>query len=140
MSAKENRTQVRRYVEKVWNEHRLDLFADFVAKDVVHHGSPEILGRDHMKQTATMILNAFPDFHQTIDDEIAEGDKVVLRWTSKGTHQGDFLGMPATGKRAVWSGMSVFRVAGGRIVDLWVESDNMSMMQQLGAIPMPGQD
>ena len=63
----------------------------------------------------------------------------MMRWTSKGTHQGDLMGMPPTGKRAVWSGMSVVRFAEGRIVDIWVESDNMSMMQQLGAIPSPGQ-
>ena len=66
MSAKENKAQARRYIEQVWNEHQLDLFAEFIAKDVVRHGSSEIVGREKLEQTVTMIHNAFPDFHQTI--------------------------------------------------------------------------
>ena len=86
-----------------------------------------------------MIQNTFPDFHQTVEDDFAEGDKVVHRWTISGTHQGEFLGIPATGKQVANSGMSIFRIAGGKFVELWVESDNMTLMQQLGVLPAPGQ-
>ncbi|MBL7199219.1 MAG: ester cyclase [Anaerolineae bacterium] len=137
--SEENKAIVHRYVEQVWNARKLDLFEQFVAEDIVHHGAPEVTDRESMKKTAAMILDAFPDWQETIDDEIAEGDRVVQRQTYSGTHHGEFLGIPATGKHAVWSGIWVFRLAGGKIVELWGQVDQLSMMQQLGLMPSPGQ-
>jgi predicted ester cyclase len=85
-----------------------------------------------------MYLGAFPDLKVTSDFQVAEGDKVVMRWTGTGTHTGELMGIPATGKRIEMTGIGIQRIAGGRIVEEWVESDQMGMMQQLGVVPPPG--
>ena len=136
--SKENKNVVRGYIDQVWNGRRLDLLEQFVAEDVIHPGAPGATDRDSMKKSAAMVLDAFPDWEMTIDDEIAEGDRVVCRYTYSGTLQGEFMGMPATGKHAVWSGIWIHRLAGGKIVELWGQNDNASMMQQLGLAPPQG--
>jgi len=83
--------------------------------------------------------NAFPDFHLGIEDVISEKDKVVVRWESTSTHKGVFMGIPATNKVIVRNGVTIYRLVDGRIVDWWNKSDNLSLMQQLGVIPSPGQ-
>jgi steroid delta-isomerase-like uncharacterized protein len=80
---------------------------------------------------------AFPDLHYTIDDMLAEGDKVVVHATVSGTHQGAFMGMPATGKSATWSEIHIARMNDGKVVEHWVNQDRMGMLQQLGLIPAP---
>ncbi len=89
-----------------------------------------------------MLRSAFPDFKATIDDILAEDDKVVLRMTWNGTQKGEFLGVPATGKRVSFGVIDIIRIANGKLVEHWGQMDSMSMMQQLGAIPAPveGQD
>jgi predicted ester cyclase len=86
-----------------------------------------------------MYLTAFPDLHLTIEDLIAEGDKVVDRQTARGTHQGTFMGIPPTGKQITVTAMNISRIVGGKIVEHWVELDTLGMLQQLGVVPMPGQ-
>ena len=81
---------------------------------------------------------AFPDFHYTVEDEIAEGDKVVVRLTARGTQNGSFLGMPPSGKQATWSEIHIARMSSGKVVEHWVESDTLGMLQQLGVIPPMG--
>ena len=80
---------------------------------------------------------ALPDFHYTIEDMIAEGDKVVVRLTAQGTQMGEFGGIPATGKHATWTEMPIGRIASGAIAEHWGEIDNLGMLQQLGVIPAP---
>lgn len=85
-----------------------------------------------------MYRSAFPDTKMTIDLQIAEGDKVTTRWTAHGTHKGELMGIPATGKQVTITGVGIDRIAGGRIVETWGEFDLMGMMQQLGVVPSPG--
>jgi steroid delta-isomerase-like uncharacterized protein len=107
--------------------------ASYVGYDVA---SPEpIRGVDGVKQQAEGYRSAFPDVAVTVDDQIAEGDRVVTRWTARGTHQGDLLGMPPTGKQATVTGITIDRYSGGKIVESWDVWDALGMLQQLGAIP-----
>ena len=138
MSPEENRAIARRYIEQVWNKGDLDQFEEFIAADAIPHSSPAIKNRDDMKNGLVMIRNAFPDLSFTIEDDIAADDKVIQRWTISGTHRGEMLGVAATGKQAVWSGISILRLAGGKIAEYWVQNDTLGLMQQLGAMPAPG--
>jgi steroid delta-isomerase-like uncharacterized protein len=135
MSTDTNKAIVQRYTEQVWNQQRRDLFEEFIAENVVHHGIPASPRLEGMKQGYDMSLKASPDIQLTIEDAIAEGDKVVARWTGRGTHQGELLGIPGTGKQVTQSGVSIYRLADARIVELWFMADNMSLMQQLGVVP-----
>jgi steroid delta-isomerase-like uncharacterized protein len=93
------------------------------------------LDADGHRQYSEVMSRAFPDLERTIEDLVAEGDKVVARWTARGTHDGDFNGIPPTGKTAHSSGITIFRIADGRIVEEWAESDTLGLLQQVGAIP-----
>lgn len=137
MSAR-NKAVARGYIEEVWNGRRLDLLEQFMAEDAVHRDAPGITSRDDVKAFIAMSLQAFPDNHIAIEDEIAEGDRVVHRHTISGTLQGDLMGMAATGKHAAFSNVTIFRMADGKIAEFWGLSDVPSMMQQLGLVPAPG--
>jgi steroid delta-isomerase-like uncharacterized protein len=112
----------------------LEAHESYYAKDWVGRfpGMPP-LDLDGHRQYSEVMMTAFPDLERTIEDLVAEGDKVVARWTAKGTNTGDFNGMPATGKYATSSGITIFRIADGRIVEEWSESDLLGLMQQLTA-------
>ena len=86
-----------------------------------------------------MYRTAFPDMRITIEDQVAEGDKVVTRWTASGTHQGDLMGIDPTGRRATVTGITIDRISGGKVEETWTNFDAMGMMQQLGVIPSPEQ-
>lgn len=111
-----------------------DLYGD----DWVGHfpGMPPLDAEGHKMYSKVMEL-AFPDLDRRVEDLVAEGDKVVARWSARGTHLGDFNGLPPTGKVATSSGITIFRIAGGRIVEEWAESDMLGLLQQVGAIPTP---
>jgi steroid delta-isomerase-like uncharacterized protein len=98
-------------------------------------GMPPIDAEGH-RQYSQVMLTAFPDLERTIEDLVAEGDKVVARWTATGTHTGDFQGIPPSGTIATSSGITIFRIADGRIVEEWSESDMLGLLQQVGAIPV----
>jgi steroid delta-isomerase-like uncharacterized protein len=140
MSTETNKATIRRMVEQVWNEHRLDLVEEFFTEDFVSHiaGVPPSAGLEELKAGIAMTLNAFPDFKLSIDDEIAEGDKVVTRRTYRGTHQGELFGIPATGKQVTNEGAAVYRLVNARIAELWNRPDNLGLMQQLGVVPALG--
>jgi predicted ester cyclase len=93
--------------------------------------------REGIRQTIRMLREAFPDIHIRNEELIAEGDKVVSRQTSRGTHEGEFMGIRPTGKEVTWTGILMFRIADGKIVDQWLEQDVMGLMQQLGVAPEP---
>ena len=137
MSTETNKAIIRRYHEQVWNERRRELFEEFVTENVVPHGTPGGPGLEGIKQGYDMAVNAFPDAQQTIEDVIAEGDKVVVRWMSRATHQGELLGIPGTGQQVTLSGVTIYRLDDARIVEMWYHPDNLSLMQQLGVIPAP---
>ena len=141
MLSETNKTLSRRLFEEVWNKGNLAVLNELIANDHVNSGPGTLpglpTGPEGAKQFVTMYRNAFPDVHLTIDEQIAEGDKVVTRWTAHGTHQGELLGIPATGKSSTVTGISVDRIVNGKIVESWGIFDQFGMMQQLGVIPTP---
>jgi steroid delta-isomerase-like uncharacterized protein len=142
MSTEQNKTLVRQMVEEIFNRGNMSLVDEFLAPDFVEReelppGIPP--GREGVKQLTTMLHSAFPDFKATIDDIIAEGDKVVIRQTWSGTQKGEFMGIPPTGKSVSFGVIDVIRMAEGKCVEHWGQMDSMGMMQQLGVIPGPGE-
>jgi steroid delta-isomerase-like uncharacterized protein len=140
MSIEQNKAVARRLIEDVFNQGDISLVDELIAPDFVEHeemppGTPS--GREGNKAATAMLRSAFPDFKATIDDMVAEGDKVVLRLTWSGTQEGEFMGMPPSGKRFSISVFDILRIDGGKIVEHWGQMDQMAMMQQLGAMPGP---
>jgi steroid delta-isomerase-like uncharacterized protein len=127
----------RRYIEDVVNRGDVGAIGEFFADNPVLRCSqmPDIRDRETLKQVTTMVRTAFPDLHIAVEDAIAEGDKVVLRWTLTGTQRGEFMGIAPTGRTVSVSGINIFRVAGGRIAEQWEELDLAGIFQQLGAFP-----
>jgi steroid delta-isomerase-like uncharacterized protein len=139
MSTEENKELVRRYQE-AYNTNNMDALDEIVAPNLISHSLMPGLapGRESLRQLQQLTLAAFPDFHTTIEDLIAEGDKVVARCTTRGTHKGEFLGIPPSGKPFTFTWISIFRIADGKIVEHWGEEDALGWLQQLGAIPPMG--
>jgi steroid delta-isomerase-like uncharacterized protein len=138
MSTEQNKAMDRRVYEEVWNGGNLAVIDELVAANYVDHDQepPGALeGVEGLKQSVTMYRTAFPDVHFTVEDQIAEGDRVVTRWTARGTHQGAFMGIPPTGKQAMVTGISITRVASGKVVEGWTNFDALGLLQQLGAVP-----
>jgi steroid delta-isomerase-like uncharacterized protein len=139
MTAEDNKARVRGLYEEIFNRRGLGAIADYFSPDVVDHavasGAPA--GIEGVRQTITMFLGAFPDLSMALEDLVAEGDRVVARWTMRGTHRGASLGMPPTGKPLSLPGVSVLRIAGGKVVETWVAFDQLGMLRQLGLAPTP---
>jgi steroid delta-isomerase-like uncharacterized protein len=139
MSAEENKRISRRVAEEGFSQGRMEVIDELVAENFVNHdpGAPPDLppGREGLKALAGFYRSAFPDAQLTIEDLIAEGDKVVSRYTARGTHQGDFAGIPATGRQITATGITIDRIEGGKIVESWNEFNQFGLLQQLGAIP-----
>src|SRR5918994_5027278 len=125
MSAQENKTLVRREQQELWN-HTGDLDA---AQELFAAGQAEAA-----KQGAANFRRGFPDLISTIEDLIAEGDKVVGRWRSRATHQGEYMGIPPTGKEVKFTGTSVYRIEEGKIAESWNSEDQFGLMRQIGAV------
>jgi steroid delta-isomerase-like uncharacterized protein len=137
MSTEDNKALARRAFEETINQRNWAVFDELHVPDFVcHYASRTIQGREPFKQFLSMLITAFPDVHVTIEDMIVEGDKVVTRYTYRGTHKGDFMGIPPTGKQVAVTGISITRVANGKALEEWINSD---LMQQLGVVPAPGQ-
>ncbi len=141
MSSEDNQALVQRLFEEVFNQKQLDRADELVAPDYLDHGAvpgqgPGLEGAK--QQRWGMYFAAIPDLHATIDDLVAEGDKVVVRYTVEGTQQGELPGVPPTGKRFRISGISIYRLAEGKIAEQWEQMDMLGLMQQLGVIPAPG--
>jgi steroid delta-isomerase-like uncharacterized protein len=138
-----NKALARRAFEEVYNRGDLAVVDELVAKDFVNHGSAlfgDVHGPEGVKQVVAMVRAAFPDIRITVDDQIAEGDKVVTRWTARATHTGEFQGIAPTGKQGQVTGIDVDRFAGGRVVECWSSMDELGLLQQLGVVPAPEQD
>jgi steroid delta-isomerase-like uncharacterized protein len=137
--SEENKDLARRFMEEAYNKGNVDFIDEVVASDYVAHdpNTPEGTGggADGAKRFVEMYRSAFPDLRMTVEDLIAEGDKVVARWTAHGTHQGVLMGIPPSGNRVEVTGISVDRIEGGKFVEGWSNYDALGMMQQIGAVP-----
>ncbi len=139
MSAEENKRISRRVAEEAFSHGNVDVIDELVAENFVNHdpGLPPDLppGRDGLKELVRFYKSAFPDAELIVEDQFAEGDRVVTRYIGRGTHQGDFGGIPATGKQVTVTGITIDRLEGGKIAESWNEYDQLGLLQQLGAIP-----
>lgn len=138
--SEQNKKIVQRFMEECWNRGNLNVASELLADQVRYHNPvfPNLnAGVQNIKQHIETCRRAFPDLHFTIDDTIAERDEVVLHWTSRGTHMGPFLGMQTTNRKFAVSGTSIYRVAGNKIVEFYVNWNLATMMAQLGIVELP---
>jgi predicted ester cyclase len=129
--SEQNGVLVDRAIAEVWNKGNYAILNELVASDVVIHSSTpgeEIHGRE-----------AFPDIHFTIEDQIAQGDRVVTRWSARATHKGEFQGIPPTDKQVNLSGIDIDRLVNGKVVECWPIVDELNLLQQLGVLPARNQ-
>lgn len=139
MSTEQNKMLARRLFEEVWNNKNLSVLDELVASNFVFHNSVQTLyGPEGFKQFATTYHSAFPEAHFTVEDVIAEGDTVALRWSARATHKGELLGIPPTGKEVVVTGITITLISNGKSVESWGEFDALGMLQQIGVIPKMG--
>jgi C-1 hydroxylase len=131
MSLEENKWVVCRFIE-AYNERKLHLIDDFVSPDYVDHSNN--VGREGLKQLIAMGLNAFPDWQETVEDIIAEGDKVWVRLSYTGTHKGDFMGLNPTDKKITSKSVDIYRIDDGKLAEYWNVTDNVNIFKQVGAI------
>ena len=135
-----NKAVIRRLYEEVWNKRKLEVINEIISPSHALHapnvaGSVVAVGPEAYKRQLVLFLTGYPDLHWVIEDLIAEEDKVVACWTVAGTHEGDFMGIPATNKKVSVDGMTIHHLAKGKIMDSYSNWDTLGMMQQLGAVP-----
>ena len=136
MTAESNKELVKQFVDAFWSRGDVGALERHMAPDVIIH-SPEVGGPEGLRAFNQSLRTAFPDWYSTVEELIAEEDRVVERWTSRGTHQGVFQGIPPTGKRVEVPGVVFYRIRGGAIVEFRGSFDGLRLMQQLGASPQP---
>ena len=133
MSTDTNKTLIRRHFDAIWNQGQLAVADEIVSPAYVSHlplpGQPS--GIAGFKYAVQLLRASFPDLQLTIEDLIAEGDRVVARLTARGTHRAAFRGIPPTGREVVWTGIRIFRIADGKIVEHWANWDDLGLNQQL---------
>ena len=137
MSIEENRKIIRRYFEEVWNKGNISVLDEIIDPAYINHNTsmPDAIpGPDDLKPVVIVLRAAFPDLKITIEDEIYEGDKVVVRSTMRGTHRGHLFGITPTGKVVTVGQIQIDRIVGGKIVEHWRQTDEIGMYRQLGAI------
>jgi steroid delta-isomerase-like uncharacterized protein len=139
MSGTDNKAVVRRYYDEVLNQRKVDVLDELAVEDYIEHDPfpGQGNGRSDLKARALLLLGAFNPLQFTIDDVIAEGDRVAVRWTNHGTQSGSFMGMPATGGTFSIAGVDIHLLRDGRLAEHWHVVDMLSQMQQLGLIPAP---
>jgi steroid delta-isomerase-like uncharacterized protein len=132
-----NKTISRRLVEEVFNEGKYDLIEEIIVATFVNHdpATGDVTGIDGVRQNIDGYRSAFPDIKITIEEQIAEGNLVATRWTAKGTHKGELMGIAATGKEATVTGLTLDKIKDGKIVESWNNWDTFGLMRQLGVIP-----
>jgi len=144
LSLEQNKALVRRVLEEVWSQGNLAAIDELYAADFVSHqpgdaaGPRGARGLEALKTFVREFREAFPDFHDVVDDQVAEGDRVVTRFTSAGTHRGALMGIAPTNREVRWSGVAIDRIVDGRIAENWVSWDMLGMLRQLGAVSWPG--
>ena len=136
MTTKNHKLLADKVWDEVWRQGNLDRMEELFAPDFVRHDpGRELRGIEQNRQFIVGLRTAFPDGRFTVEDQIAEGDKVAVRYRFEGTHLGDFQGMSPTRKRVSYSGMLIYRMADDKIVEQWTELDLMGFLRQLGALP-----
>jgi steroid delta-isomerase-like uncharacterized protein len=143
MSLEKNKELVRRIYDELWNERKLEVAEELIAQDAVNYDTgllPHPFGPEEMKGTVRMVTAGFPDNRHEVEEMIAEDDKVVVRCTLTGTHEGEFMGIPPTGRSIEVTEIHVYRLEDGKAVEHRVGRDDLGAMRQLGVIPneLPG--
>lgn len=136
MSSENNKSIVKKAIS-IWSTGNVQAVDEVYSANCVHHqqqqsGSQSLKGPDSLKKFIQEFRSAFPDYKDTIEDQIAEGNKVVTRFTSQGTQKGSLMGIAPTNKKATWTGIVIDRIENGKIVESWVNWDKCGMLQQLG--------
>jgi predicted ester cyclase len=141
MLAEDNKALVRRFVDEVQSGGNIDLIDEICSPEFVNHSAPPRVppNCEGIKIVTAMFREAFPDSYFTVEDMIAEGDKVATRKTFHGTHRGEFMGISPTGQWVSIELIDIVRIADEKVVEHWSMGDNLGMMQQLGVIPRPGE-
>lgn len=125
---------VRRFFDEVWSQGNYAVADELLAENHVHHlGEDELRGPAAVKEFAASLRSAFPDLRVSIEDEVADAGKVAIRWTASGTHSGQFAGVEATGRPVHYGGIDMVHLRAGRIVEIWVQADAASLMEQLSS-------
>jgi steroid delta-isomerase-like uncharacterized protein len=138
MTTSTHTSVVRRIFVEGFNQNRPEVFDELLGPDYVNHDLPTpAAGPEGFKQVIAAYLTAFPDMQVVVEDVLAEGDRVVTRGRLTGTHRGEFMGIPATGRQVSIPYIDIWRLEGGRAVDNWVQLDRLGMLQQLGGVPAP---
>ena len=139
MNGQDIKTLVRRYYEEVFNQRNADLVDQLAVEDYIEHDPfpGQGNGRSDLKARVRLILDAMNPVTFTVEDMVAEGDRVVVRWSQSATQTGPFMGIPPTGRTANFSGIDIHRFRDGRMAEHWHVIDLFSLLQQLGAIPSP---
>ena len=139
MSTEENKAIVRRWYEEFGERADLDVLDELYAPAWVGHfpQSGDLRGAEGHKPLGRRFATAFPDGRYEVEDVLAEGDRVATRYTFRGTHRGEFFGVPPTGRAVAATGINVHRVEGGRIAEQWAQFDTVGLLRQLGALPAP---
>ena len=143
MTTNENKRLIRRYYDEIWNVWDFDVVDALVAREIVFRGSLGTVckGREAFCDYMRRVQAAFPDFHNVIEELVAEDDRVVARLAYSGTHQGEIFGVHPTGRVVRYSGAAFFRIAESKIAEGWVLGDVVSLLRQLGAASLPyGED
>jgi steroid delta-isomerase-like uncharacterized protein len=137
VSTEDNKAVARRVIEQIINTGDVSAVDEVIATDYVYSspGMPDVRGPEGMKEFVGMYRAAFPDVRLTVDQQIAEGDSVLTRWTATGTHLGEFMGMAPTGKQVTVNGMILSRFADGKLIDDYEIMDVFGLVQQLGGMP-----
>jgi predicted ester cyclase len=137
VSDEDNKALVRRFVDEVQSAGNIDLIDEICSPEFVNHSAPPGIPADceGIKIVTAMFRRAFPDSYFTVEDMVAEGDKVATRKTFHGTHEGEFMGIPPSGRSVSMGLMDIVRISEGRVVEHWSVGDTLGMMQQLGVIP-----
>ena len=138
--SQENKDIVQRVVDLV-NEGKLEQVKELYTTDFVNHdpSAPDVRDREALMQMFAVWGAGFPDAHTTVEDMVAEGDMVAKRWSYRGTHKGEFMGIPATGKEITMTAITIYRISGGKVAECWWNYDRLGAMQQLGLIPPLGE-
>jgi steroid delta-isomerase-like uncharacterized protein len=139
MSTEDNKAIARRFIQ-LWGKGSLDMVDELAAPtiSVFYSMVPETIdGPEAFKQVLMMMHSGLPDADISVEEEIAEGDTVVIRWTIRGTHMSELMGIPPTGKQVTWTGITIYHLADGKIVEEKGEEDSLGLMRQLGAVPTP---
>jgi len=133
--SEQNKQTVRRLMDEFWNKQNFDVADQMFAPDAVYQTDGVTQSYAEVKAAFMQTRHAFPDMCVTVDDLLAEGDKVALRWTALGTHKNEFMGIAPTNRQVTMTGLTIYRFSDGRIVQAWNNSDSLGMLRQLGLVP-----